>query len=280
MLFKKVYLIPLTCVLSFMAPFCVQAKDDKKTSSFPNARFLRITVPGDNKILTLNEVEIYSAGKNAARAGKATQSSTAHGGVAERAIDGNKNPDYNAGGQTHTDGFGSIAPWWEVDLGKSVPVEKIEVYNRKGFESRLNGFTVTLLDVLREKVFETKKIRGAERIVINLKNKVDVSYVTFSGKKEKPPATGSPVAEVEVPQGYRDPSPFTFKKGDTVAILGNGLADRMQHDGWTETLLQSELKSQEISFRNMSLSGTDPTSIPEAKVSPRWANTSSTSKRT
>ena len=265
MLFKKVYLIPLTCVLSFMAPFCVQAKDDKKTSSFPNARFLRITVPGDNKILTLNEVEIYSAGKNAARAGKATQSSTAHGGVAERAIDGNKNPDYNAGGQTHTDGFGSIAPWWEVDLGKSVPVEKIEVYNRKGFESRLNGFTVTLMDVLREKVFETKKIRGAERIVINLKNKVDVSYVTFSGKKEKPPATGSPVAEVEVPQGYRDPSPFTFKKGDTVAILGNGLADRMQHDGWTETLLQSELKSQEISFRNMSLSGDRPDRYPRSK---------------
>ena len=265
MLFKKVYLIPLTCVFSFFTPFCVQAKDDKKTSSFPNARFLRITVPGDNKILTLNEVEIYSAGKNLARAGKATQSSTAHGGVAERAIDGNKNPDYNAGGQTHTDGFGSIAPWWEVDLGKSVPVEKIEVYNRKGFESRLNGFTVTLMDVLREKVFETKKIRGAERIVINLKNKVDVSYVTFSGKKEKPPATGSPVAEVEVPQGYRDPSPFTFKKGDTVAILGNGLADRMQHDGWTETLLQSELKSQEISFRNMSLSGDRPDRYPRSK---------------
>ena len=157
MLFKKVYLIPLTCVLSFMAPFCVQAKDDKKTSSFPNARFLRITVPGDNKILTLNEVEIYSAGKNTARAGKATQSSTAHGGVAERAIDGNKNPDYNAGGQTHTDGFGSIAPWWEVDLGKSVPVEKIEVYTA-GFESRLNGFTVTLMGVLREG-FRNKKIR-------------------------------------------------------------------------------------------------------------------------
>ena len=73
---QKVYLIPLTCVFSFFTPFCVQAKDDKKTSSFPNARFLRITVPGDNKILTLNEVEIYSAGKNLARAGKATQSST------------------------------------------------------------------------------------------------------------------------------------------------------------------------------------------------------------
>ena len=109
--------------------------------------------------------------------------------------------------------------------------------------------------------------------MINLKNKVERQLATFSGKKEKPPATGSPVAEVEVPQGYRDPSPFTFKKGDTVAILGNGLADRMQHDGWTETLLQSELKSQEISFR-MGLSGDRPDRYPRNKVSPRWANTS------
>ena len=262
---KVDFLIRLTCALSLVAPFCVQAKDDKKTSSLPTARFLRITVPGDNKILTLNEVEIYSKGKNVARAGKAKQSSTAHGGVAQRGIDGNKNPDYNAGGQTHTDGSGSIAPWWEVDLGQSVPVEKIEVFNRRGLGDRLNGFTVTLMDVLRETVFETKKVRGAERIIINLKNKVDVSYVTFSGKKEAPPATGSPVVEVDVPEGYRDPAPFAFKKGDTVAILGNGLADRMQHDGWTETLLQSELKGNEVSFRNMSLSGDRPNQYPRSK---------------
>ena len=49
--------------LSLLVPFCIQAKDDKKTSSVPTARFVRITVPGDNKILTLNEVEIYSGGK-------------------------------------------------------------------------------------------------------------------------------------------------------------------------------------------------------------------------
>ena len=76
---KVDFLIRLTCALSLITPFCVQAKDDKKTSSLPTARFLRITVPGDNKILTLNEVEIYSKGKNVARVGKAKQSSTAHG---------------------------------------------------------------------------------------------------------------------------------------------------------------------------------------------------------
>ena len=49
--------------------------------------------------------------------------------------------------------------------------------------------------------------------------------------------------------------PFAFKKNDVVAIYGNGLADRMQHDPWVETVLQSQLKGLDVSFRNMSFSG-------------------------
>ena len=49
--------------------------------------------------------------------------------------------------------------------------------------------------------------------------------------------------------------PFEFKKNDVVAIYGNGLADRMQHDPWVETVLQSHLKGMNVRFRNMSFSG-------------------------
>ena len=49
--------------------------------------------------------------------------------------------------------------------------------------------------------------------------------------------------------------PFGFKANDVVAIYGNGLADRMQHDPWVETVLQSHLKGMNVSFRNMSFSG-------------------------
>ena len=49
--------------------------------------------------------------------------------------------------------------------------------------------------------------------------------------------------------------PFEFKQNDVVAIYGNGLADRMQHDPWVETVLQSHLKGMNVSFRNMSFSG-------------------------
>jgi putative heme-binding domain-containing protein len=49
--------------------------------------------------------------------------------------------------------------------------------------------------------------------------------------------------------------PFEFKPNDVVAIYGNGLADRMQHDPWVETVLQSRLQEMNVSFRNMSFAG-------------------------
>ena len=50
-------------------------------------------------------------------------------------------------------------------------------------------------------------------------------------------------------------TPFEFKQNDVVAIFGNGLADRMQHDPWVETVLQSSLKGKNVRFRNMSFAG-------------------------
>lgn len=49
--------------------------------------------------------------------------------------------------------------------------------------------------------------------------------------------------------------PFTFQRDDVVAIYGNGLADRMQHDPWVESVLQYHLQGLNVSFRNMSFSG-------------------------
>lgn len=48
---------------------------------------------------------------------------------------------------------------------------------------------------------------------------------------------------------------FEFRENDVVAIYGNGLADRMQHSPWVETVLQSQLKGKNVRFRNMSFSG-------------------------
>ena len=64
------------------------------SAAAPNARYVRVELPGNGKTLTLAEVEVISKGKNIAKSGKATQSSVGAGGVPERAIDGNKNPSY------------------------------------------------------------------------------------------------------------------------------------------------------------------------------------------
>ncbi len=110
-------------------------------------RYVRVELPGKFRTLTLAEVEVYSDGKNVARQGKASQSSTAHGGVASRGIDGNKSASYNDGGQTHT-AEGTTDPWWEVDLGREFPIESIVIYNRTdgNLGSRLNNFTLKILD--------------------------------------------------------------------------------------------------------------------------------------
>jgi len=121
-------------------------------------RYVRIELPGRARTLTLAEVEVYSNNKNVARDGKATQKNTASGGAASRGIDGNKNGNYNAGGQTHTQ-ENTENPWWEVDLGAEMPIDSIVVYNRTdpNLGKRLDGFTVQVLAGDRKTVAFEKK---------------------------------------------------------------------------------------------------------------------------
>src|SRR5262249_55059722 len=92
-------------------------------------RYVRVELPGRQRTLTLAEVEVFSDGVNVARKGKASQVSTAHGGDAGKAIDGNTSGAYGDGGQTHTR-EGVRNPWWEVDLGAEYPLQSIVVWNR------------------------------------------------------------------------------------------------------------------------------------------------------
>lgn len=249
------------------------------------ARFVRIELPGDKRILTLAEVEVFSDGKNIAPSGKATQSSTNGDAVAARAIDGNKDADYNKKGQTHTTNAGSTNPWWELDLGSAKDIEKIGLWNRRGFEARLDGFALTLLDGERKEVFKITNVAAPQSMEIDVKGGGKLAYLTSDGKPGAPASGGSKTAKgdgkkrdgkmqpeaakepplADVPADYKDPLPFAFRKGDTVAILGNGLPDRMQHDGWMETLLQSQLPEQQVRFRTMSISGDRPDSFPRSK---------------
>src|SRR5947209_5854726 len=49
--------------------------------------------------------------------------------------------------------------------------------------------------------------------------------------------------------------PLTLNKGDHVAILGNALPDRMQFDGYFETLVHAKFPQNELVFRNLCAAG-------------------------
>lgn len=50
-------------------------------------------------------------------------------------------------------------------------------------------------------------------------------------------------------------APLTLQPGDHVVLVGNTLADRMQHAGWLETLLYQRFPDAHLVFRNLGFSG-------------------------
>ena len=47
---------------------------------------------------------------------------------------------------------------------------------------------------------------------------------------------------------------FEFERGDHICLVGNALAERMQHHGWLEAAIQARLPLLELSFRNLGFS--------------------------
>ena len=68
-------------------------------------------------------------------------------------------------------------------------------------------------------------------------------------------ALGGPALPPRARAADAPATPFAFQKGDVVAIYGNGLADRMQHSPWVETVLQQQLGGLDVRFRDMGISG-------------------------
>ena len=78
-------------------------------------------------------------------AASAAQSSTQHGGVAERAIDGNANANWDSGSCTFSTNS-TDAPWWKVTVPTAQPLQiaRVDVTNRdydslSGFDLDVNG---------------------------------------------------------------------------------------------------------------------------------------------
>lgn len=138
-------------VMPLLSTFPPKVSAALSENAVGGARYVRIELPRRGT-LTLAEVQVMAKGTNVAPKGAATQSSTAHGGVASRAIDGRTDPGFESGTQTHTE-EGDRNPWWEVDLKGEQPVDSVTVWNRAGYENRLEKFALVLLDGNRKEIF-------------------------------------------------------------------------------------------------------------------------------
>lgn len=56
-------------------------------------------------------------------------------------------------------------------------------------------------------------------------------------------------------EGASNGLPLVLQKGDRICLVGNALAERMQHHGWLETHLQLRHPEHELSFRNLGFGG-------------------------
>ena len=57
----------------------------------------------------------------------------------------------------------------------------------------------------------------------------------------------------------------SFAPGNTSAIIGNTLAERMQYDGWLETMLHARFPKHELVIRNLGFSGDEIATRPRSK---------------
>lgn len=115
-----------------------------------SGRYVRIQRAGVG-ILSLAEVQVWSGGgspplQNYGEGSPTSQSSTGFGGVSPRAVDGNTSGEWSDGSVTHTT-VSETDAWWEVDLGETIEIERVDVFNRTDCCSeRLQEFWVLIAD--------------------------------------------------------------------------------------------------------------------------------------
>lgn len=190
------------------------------------ATAVRITLPGDDRILTLAEVEVLNSSGNIAGQGIASQSSTAFAGVASRGIDGNTSGVYGDGGQTHSVETTS-SPWWQVQLAQPAEIERIVVWNRteENFARRLDGFTLEVLGAGGEPLFVQRDIPGPD-------GKIELPVDCFSRERKLRRALLEGLSQVR----SRENEAFAllrdeFLGGEETAVAARGLL-RTRREAW------------------------------------------------
>ena len=100
------------------------------TANLGDAETVEIRQTAETVSITICEIEVYDINNNKLALSSASQTSTAHSGVASRAIDGDTSGTYNDGSCTHTQPKAGKRQWWQVDLLQVYEISHIVITNR------------------------------------------------------------------------------------------------------------------------------------------------------
>lgn len=151
-------LFQVFCVAGFFL-FCAAVANANSDSIA--ARYLRIELAGDQRVLSLAEVQIYSGEKLISENGKAKQSTTFRTATADKAVDGKVSGNFFDGSVTHTEAGNS---WWELDLGADYEITKLVLHNRTDCcADRINPARVILQDRNQKVVWQRNIVSTQSR---------------------------------------------------------------------------------------------------------------------
>jgi hypothetical protein len=135
------------------------------------ANYVRLEIPGKDKVVNLGEMEVFSNGVNIAlnkKADMSSQYSKYPTLSADRAVDGRT----SGNALTRSDIAHSLTqenPWWEVDLGGPYPIDKIIVTNRdeSQYWSRMDNSDLVLLDKDRNIVEKVQLLKPQFQTIVD-----------------------------------------------------------------------------------------------------------------
>ncbi|MGE4182544.1 MAG: DUF1553 domain-containing protein, partial [Limisphaerales bacterium] len=178
----------------------------------PPTRFIRVERPGSGG-LRLAEVQAFSGGENVAIAGTATQNATRGDAVANRAVDGRTDAG-EASGTVALTGEDAGA-WWELDLGRVSPIERIVLWHAAEKNPGWDALRVVAFDERRQLVWEKpagRKSSNQRDLALDLTGPRDVEFVNASADSNDEKLDEALVA-TDSPRSARYRKPGGLEKG-------------------------------------------------------------------
>ena len=241
----------------------LQARWEPNVNQSVEAQFVRVELPGKQKMIHLAEIELYRGNVNVALEGTASQSSTDFGGNVSFVNDGNTDGAFNNRSVSHT--AVSEDPWVEIDLGKSTEVDRLVLWNRtdgdSSIQNRLSGYRVSLLSSDRELVWsQSPESVPAPSKEFSIDGSVALDFVAAFANHEQDgfPASSLLKAEPSPDTGWAV-GPFLGTTHEVTLILkkprsfGQGkLVLQLNHDSKHKKHLINHLRISESSASNLS----------------------------